>query len=328
MEPIKIDPALKTYSHLMDGMRIPSEYEVATTKLHYYTNSGFEIDVPLKAWYEKYQTGSPFTCGDWEKFSDPLAMTYGAYVSRRRKQEIFVETILERIGNGDDDRRFSAQWLNNLEEVLATLRFVFHGFQMIAAYIGQMAPCGRITAAALFQSGDEIRRVHRIAYRMTQIRRVVAGFGDNSRVTWEENPGWQPLRKVLEELLATYDWGEVFIAHNLVLKPVVDELFLALWGDVAARNGDHLLKEILTSFYEDSLWQRNWSRELLNTVLSDSPASLIPARDWFAKWADPVMAGVRGVAPYFEGVDVVGILRRFLDCNPDGATIHALREGV
>jgi Methane/Phenol/Toluene Hydroxylase len=39
------------------------------------------------------------------------------------------------------------------------LRFPGHGLQMLAAYIGKMAPSSRITMAASFQAADEMRSV-------------------------------------------------------------------------------------------------------------------------------------------------------------------------
>jgi hypothetical protein len=50
------------------------------------------------------------------------------------------------------------------------LRFPGHGLQMLAAYIGKMAPSSGITMAASFQAADEMRRVQRLAYRMRQLQ--------------------------------------------------------------------------------------------------------------------------------------------------------------
>src|SRR6185295_475216 len=50
---------LKTYSLLGVDRRVPTDYEVTTTRLLYYTANGFEIATPLRAWYARFQTGSP-----------------------------------------------------------------------------------------------------------------------------------------------------------------------------------------------------------------------------------------------------------------------------
>jgi hypothetical protein len=53
-------PQQKTYWHLLRQRRMPTEYEIVTSKLLCYTGEGFtrkrfELDVPLKDWYRRYQ---------------------------------------------------------------------------------------------------------------------------------------------------------------------------------------------------------------------------------------------------------------------------------
>ena len=49
---------------------------------------------------------------------------------------------------------------------------------------------------------------------------------ENSTTLWQTDSMWQPLREVVEKLLATYDWAESFVGLNMVLKPLVDELLM------------------------------------------------------------------------------------------------------
>jgi toluene monooxygenase system protein E len=80
--------------------------------------------------------------------------------------------------------------------------------------------------AATFQAGDEARRVERLAYRVREVQSAFPGFTSDSKSLWERDARWQPLRQFVERLLVTYDWGEAFVARNLVVKPMIDELFL------------------------------------------------------------------------------------------------------
>src|SRR5437660_11287511 len=55
----------KTYWHLLQQKRMPTEYEIVTSKLLCYTGEGFtgkrfELDVPLQDWYRRYQEDSPW----------------------------------------------------------------------------------------------------------------------------------------------------------------------------------------------------------------------------------------------------------------------------
>jgi toluene monooxygenase system protein E len=196
----------KTYWHLLSQRRMPSVYEIVTSKLLLNTGEGFtgktfELDVPLKQWYERYQQGSALTCSKWEAFRDPRETTYTKYTELQMKKETFVDGILEEIEATFYDRTLSARWLQILETLVAPFRYPGHAFMMIAVYIGQMAPSGRITVAASFQAGDEVRRVERLAYRIRQIQLTFPTFASSSKSLWERDAGWQPLRKFVESLL-------------------------------------------------------------------------------------------------------------------------------
>jgi toluene monooxygenase system protein E len=106
---------------------------------------------------------------------------------------------------------------------------------MVASYIGQMAPSGRIVITAALQAADEMRRVQRIAYRVRQLQQLYRGFAIDSKARWQTDTLWQPLRIAIEKLLICYDWAESFVGLNLALKPLMDEVFMNHLSDVALR---------------------------------------------------------------------------------------------
>jgi toluene monooxygenase system protein E len=279
----------KTYWHLLQQKRMPTEYEIVTSKLLCYTGEGFtgkrfELDVPLKDWYRRYQEESPLVCGSWEKFHDPRETTYTKYTDLQRAKEIFVDGILDEIELTGYDARLRPAWLHILSRVVGPFRYPGHGFQMIASYIGQMAPSGRITIAAALQSADEMRRIQRIAYRIRQLQQIYPGFGVDSKTLWQTDSLWQPLREVVEKLLVTYDWAESFVALNLVLKPLVDELFMKYLSDVALREDDYLLGQIFYSLNEDCQWHRQWSECLVGMVIEDNVRNRDTIQGWIDQW--------------------------------------------
>jgi toluene monooxygenase system protein E len=79
--------------------------------------------------------------------------------------------------------------------------------------------------------------VERLAYRIRQLQMAFPGFADDSKSRWQHEPRWQPLRQFVEQLLVTYDWGEAFVALNLVLKPLIDDLFLKRTSELALGRG-------------------------------------------------------------------------------------------
>ena len=240
----------RTYWHLTDLGRKPTDYDIATSRLHYWTARGFEVKVPVSEWYKRYQRGSDLRCRDWEQWGDPRQTTYTTYTTMQRAREAFVSGLLDSISD-DYDRGLSSQWVAVLDRVLAPLRYPVHGLQMVAAYIGKMAPSTHITIAVTFQAADEMRRVQRIAYRMRQLQITHPEFGSKARQTWQDDPIWQPLREVIETLLVTWDWGEALVALQFVLKPAFDELFMTQFGRLARAAGDDVLGRMFFSLNED-----------------------------------------------------------------------------
>jgi toluene monooxygenase system protein E len=170
----------KTYWHLLQQRRMPTEYEIVTSKLLCYTGEGFtgkgfELDVPLLDWYKRFQQASPLTCTSWDSFRDPRETTYTKYTALQRDKEIFVDAVLEEIEQSGYDGQLSARWLHVLSRIFAPLRYPGHGLQMVASYVGQMAPSGRIVITAALQAADEMRRVQRIAYRVRQLQHRYRG---------------------------------------------------------------------------------------------------------------------------------------------------------
>jgi toluene monooxygenase system protein E len=168
---------------------------------------------------------------------------------------------------------------------------------MIAAYVGQMAPCGRITVAALFQAADELRRIHQIAYHLAQLGLTQ----EQSRADWQSGPAWQPLRRAVERALVAYDWGEALVALDLCLKPLCEQLFCAELARLARQRQDFLLGEMLGSFEEDGRWHRAWSGALVQLAVSDRPENAAVLQDWLGHWYPAARAAVASAAELLEG---------------------------
>lgn len=296
-------PPLKTYSHLATERRMPSEYDIVTTQLLYYVaKGGFEVRTPVGNWYERYQQGSGLraTTAQWARFRDPHETTYTSYTGLQKRQEEHLDTIMQARDDGCMDcRRLSPEWLTLLSTVLTPQRYLFHGFQMVAAYIGQMAPEGRIVITAGLQAADEVRRVQRIAYRMAQLRKTEASFGQESAGTWQSHPAWQPIRCLVERALVTYDWGEALVSLNVCIKPALESLFGPFLGRLAERQGDYVLHEMTASFARDCAWHRDWTLSLLRVAYEAREENRTQVARWMDRWSKMVDEAIVGTAPLF-----------------------------
>jgi toluene monooxygenase system protein E len=287
---------LRTYSHLAAARRVPDDYEIATSKLLYHPGRGLEVDLPFGRWYELHLRGSALKLDDWEAFADPRRTTYSRYTALMAEREAFVGTLSGRMSDTGYDQRLSPVAVRLFEEAVAPLRYPIHGLQMVAAYLGQLAPAGRIAIACAFQAADELRRIQHIARRIGQLRQRQPELGDGARARWEKDDAWQPLRQAVERLLVTWDWGEAFAALQLCLKPVVDGW---IHGGLAARAvelGDPLFGEILASFDADALWHRQWAAELIRLAVAERPENRDAIALWSDRWNPLALAAIEPLA--------------------------------
>jgi len=289
-------PGRKTYTRLASGRRIPTEYELVSTDLHYNYPERFELTAanPVVAWYYRNREGSALQARDWERFSDPRRTTYRGYTQLQDTREDVVDGLFREIDDTAYDQELDREWVRFLDRWYFPLRFPVHGLEMLAAYIAQMAPASRITNCAGFQGADELRRLQRIAYRTVQLGNTVQLGGPPSetdaarrhRAAWEDAAAFQPLRELLERALVAYDWGEAFTVTNLVIKPRLDRLVnQEIAGTLAAANGDPILASIHFSLDEDARWHRAWATALVRHVIGDTPASAEVLSGWIQRWS-------------------------------------------
>jgi toluene monooxygenase system protein E len=189
-----------------------------------------------------------------------------------------------------------------LERLYLPARFPMHTLQMTALYMAQMAPASFMTNAAYFQAADELRRIQWTAYRAKSLsldHDAELASSAHTRQRWEADGAWQPLREAVEKMLIAYDWGEAFVALNLAVKPVFDELFNGQLAELARAHEDDLLALMLDDFALDSQRSRDWSEALVKYAVAQRPANKELLRQWVEKWNPLAYRGLEGVVELF-----------------------------
>jgi len=300
------EPA-KTWSLLGDVRKKPSKYEVVTAKLHFHYGrqpSPFELDphTPINAWYLRYREGSPLQTDDWEGFRDPHQLTYRVYVQRQDEREAYLSNLVDEFERHNHDASLQGDWVQVLDRLYLPARFPMHTLQMTALYMAQMAPSAFMTNAAYFQAADELRRIQWTAYRAKSLsldHDAELASSAHTRQRWEEDGAWQPLREAVEKMLIAYDWGEAFVALNLAVKPVVDEVFNMQLAELARAHEDDLLALMLDDFALDSQRSRDWSEALVKYAVAQRPANQGLLKQWVEKWNPLAYRGIEGVVELF-----------------------------
>jgi toluene monooxygenase system protein E len=263
----------RTFWHLEGKRRVPSAYELKSSKLLYYPGRGFEVPTPVSEWFARYQAGSPLVLDGLERFRDPRETTYASYVALAHEKESFAEGLARSAEETGYDARLDKVWVESLEHWLPVLLYPCHGLQMVTAYVAHLAPVSEVVIALAFQQADEIRRIQRLAQRVARLRKAWPGFGEGARSLWQDAPEWQPLRRVIEELLVTYDFGEALVRLNLVVKPLFDAFFVERGSRLAEARQDPKLCRLLFSLLEDCRWHASVTEGLVRALLSVSDAN-------------------------------------------------------
>jgi toluene monooxygenase system protein E len=302
----------RTWSLFGDVRRRPTAYEAVTGMFHYHFRrepAPFELDPDwtLNQWYLRYREGSTLQVSDWEEFRDPARLTYRDYVSQQHEREIYLDAIIDRYEHDDYVAALPRGWVDTLRVAFIPMRFAVHTLQMASLYVGQMAPSSYITNCAHFQAADEMRRIQRIAY---WTRVLADAHGEDlastevTRELWQDDERWQPLREVVEHLLATYDWGEAYAALNLAVKPALDTVLNDLIGRLANANTDPFLAALASEFTLDARRGQEWSIALARYVRERSEPAHDAVVTWREKWIAEADAAATAVTATFAGAPV------------------------
>lgn len=282
---------MKTWSKFAEKKRRPSEYEVVTTNLttrNRHREQAYELspapDLEMNEWYRKNVFDSPLQHEDWEEFRDPDQLIYRVYTRNQDGQEDYIDGLVDEHDEIEHDKSLSAEWLDVLASLYTPRRYLQSTLQMNAAYLVQISPASTITACAGFQEGDEFRWLSRVAYRTRELQNNHPDheFGNKERDHWENDKAWQGIRELMEKVLVTYDWGENFVAGNLVAKTAVDETLRQL-GSTARHNGDQLLSLIADNQLRDSDRSRRWSSAVVDFCVEHGDNKKV-INGWIEKW--------------------------------------------
>jgi Methane/Phenol/Toluene Hydroxylase len=298
----------KTWSSFGNLGRKPSEYEIVTHKMnHTFGHDGPPLemgpDVHGNVWLREHRDEHLFGVVDWDAFRDPDAMTYRKYCHIQDEQETYVDGLLRDFTQiKQADRGLSAAALQFLQLAMTPCRYLGHIEQMLSAYIQQLSPSSYVANCASFQTADILRRVQRVAYRTKQLDNAhpMFGFGSSERGIWEADPDWQPIRRALELLLVKYDFDRAFVGFQIVMKPIVDGLFLKEFAGVARSLGAEVDALIADNLHIDSQRGNRWTAALARFVQEKNPSGRETLRDLIAEHAamaeEAIDAGARLLA--------------------------------
>jgi phenol/toluene 2-monooxygenase (NADH) P1/A1 len=250
--------------------------------------------------------------GDWYALRDPRQFYYGTYTITRARQQEGVENSFDFVETRGLAGLLPSEVKQTALELLLPLRHVGWG-----ANLNNLAMCAygygtAITQPCCYHAADNLG----IAQYLTRIGLLLddAPALDAAKEAWMTAPRWQPLRRLMENLLVRKDWFEVFVAQNLVLDGLLYPLVYENIVDkrLTARSGAPvaMLTAFMTEWFAET---SKWVDFSVKTAAAESPANQVLIAGWTTAWRDRAVAALTPIIENAIGADAAPLIASVAD---------------
>jgi phenol hydroxylase P1 protein len=256
--------------------------------------------------YDKRRTA--VVMQDWYKLLDPRQYYYGAWAMARAKQQDGAERNFEFVEKRGLIELLTPEWKREVETVVLPLRHLEYAANLNNCYMSAYGYGTAITQATMMCAQDRLG----IAQYLTRIGLCLDGnSGDSLRrakALWQDDPVWQPMRMLAEDMLVTKDWFELFVAQNVVLDGLVYPLVYGHFDSALAPNGGSafaMLTEFMSEWFAE---HTRWVDQTLRIAAGESDANRATIGAWYAKWQPAVLDALEPLARRALGENAHGAL--------------------
>ncbi len=184
----------------------------------------------------------------WHEFRDPneeWELTFYRYNSNVVRQ---INANVETARQTKAFEQWNRNWVTFVERNVGAWMHVEHGLGLyVFANANRRAPTNMHNNAISVNSMHRIRFAQDLALYNLTLSEEIEGFDGAAHVeTWNEDPAWQGVRRVAEQLTCVDDWAEAIFAANVVFEPLVGELFRShLVQQASPGNGDFVTPTVV-----------------------------------------------------------------------------------
>lgn len=249
-------------------------------------------------------------------FRDPAQLWNRTYIARQTAQEEAIERVVRFHGESGALAKLDHQWVKDaLGDIYLPFTFLDYAIYRSMTYAYREALSDVVGVVIGFNAFDKMRHSEDVLFY--QLDLLDAGLPmreDSAKELWMSAPQLQGVRRVAERLMATRDWGEVAVATNLVIEPLIgryvyDEVLL----QGAGRNQDHTTPAILVEAGRDRQRNRDWTEALVAYAVGEpthGSTNREAIKDWLVLWHRDVSEAIAGLAGY-------GTIERLSGSSPD-----------
>jgi phenol hydroxylase P1 protein len=212
-------------------------------------------------------------CSNWESFRDPKKFWYTTYVSNRKKMAEEVENGFSYANELGVIENLSPQWVDAVRDLYTPLRHLEYGENVQMQHVIRYALGTAIEQCATYQAFDKTGRAQWISQWAMNMEEHHGDFLKHGKEVLLNESAYQPLRRYVEEVLATDDWAEVLVAENLTLDLLLGNLMYREFNKEAIKNGDTHLSLLNLVILKQADWHRDWAMALFKQLVTDEAES-------------------------------------------------------
>jgi propane monooxygenase small subunit len=330
------DSTARRYNYFVPQKRKQTHYEDVTVEVqpdprHYLSQGwlygfsdgrgGYPLDwTVLKAWGsdrpepERFPgsggKGYDWPAHGWHEFRDPneewelTLYRYNANVVRQ------INANVEAARQQKAFEQWNPNWVTFVANNVGAWMHVEHGLGLyVFANANRRAPTNMHNNAISVNSMHRIRVAQDLALYNLTLSEEIDGFDGTAHVrTWNEDPAWQGVREVAEQLTGIDDWCEAVFATNVVFEPLVGELFRSqLVQHAAPGNGDFVTPTLVGAGEHDYAERDLRYTKAMFALLTDDREFADHNRrilqDWLATWTGRGIAAARRLQPLWSQPD-------------------------
>jgi propane monooxygenase small subunit len=317
------NPAKRKQSHYEDvtvEVQPDPRHYLAQGWLYAFSNGigGYPLDwTTLKAWGtdRPEPVRSPGSGGQgyewpalgWHEFRDPneewelTLYRYNANVVRQLNQNV------EAARGSKAFEQWNRTWVDFVAYHVGAWMHVDHGLGLyLFSNANRRAPTNMHNNAISVNGMHRIRAAQDLALYNLTLSEEINGFDGTAHLTaWNDDPNWQGVRQVAEQLTGIDDWCEAIFAANVVFEPLVGELFRShLVQQAAPRNGDFVTPTLIgAAEYDYAERDLRYTRVMFDLLVHDrefAEHNTSILQQWLTDWTPRCIQAARAMQPLWS----------------------------
>lgn len=275
-----------------EALRVPNtdkrrltEYEEVTRLLQWH--EPYHIDGGRPSHTVWTANSTVLSCSDWEAYRTPDKLYYRTYTTRQARAGRSVATAFEFAEKDRQPASVDPARVALMREVVGALQYPDWGLCVSHQNVTRFALSSWIAGATSFMMFDELRHAQMYGRLALAYGEHHEGF-DDQRPAWMELPRFQATRRLVEEVMATLDWGKAIVFGDLLFEPLNTAAAHTLLTTGSLAAGDGLTPFVCSSIEDDKVRHRESAAAFLRLVCEDD-AYGAANRDLVGDWVTELL---------------------------------------